>query len=460
MGARLQTTRELGRAVLDLGLAPLRILAYACRRGRLAKAVEEDLNHPAEVQAPRAPEGEELNRLRERGLSICISCAEPSGEIHARSLVKSLRQELKGLGAPEAKFFGLGGTRLRDDGVEIIGDPVSRAAMGADVLRVLPFYLGLITDMARALEERRPDVLLLVDSPALHVPLGRIARRLGIPVLHFVTPQYWAWAPWRVGGYRSAVDLALTILPFEPPWFARHNVPTAHVGHPLLDVLESVKQSEPGAATPDTRSPRIALLPGSRESVVRRNLPWMLDLLKELRADMGELRVVLPHDRDELRPLLTEIIAEAGAESWTDVTEAGLHSALADVDAAFSVSGTILLDLLHHRLPTVVIYRLKSKWMAALQDRALTVPYFSSTNLLAGRELLREFAFIGDGPRKEVLVELRAILTDIDRRTDDLAGLGEVAARLGPPGAARRAAGHALLMALSAAPKTGPSRPE
>ena len=449
MGARLETTRELCRAGLDLALGPFRVTAYAARRRALTAAVARDLDAPAAVEDPGELDAAARERLLARPLRVFVSCAEPSGEIHALGLVAALRAELDALGAPPPELFGLGGTRLAAAGVDCIGDPVQRAAMGADVLRALPFYLGLVTATARTLVERAPDVVVPVDSPALHVPLGRIARRAGRPVVHFVTPQYWAWAPWRVGGYRAAVDRALTILPFEPAWFARHAVPTAHVGHPLLDALAEVPASRPEVEATPGRAPRLALLPGSRESVVRRNLPWMLTTLSRLRERIPELEVVLAHDRKELVEDLRASVAEAGAADWVHLADGGLHDALTRCDAAFSVSGTILLDLLHHRLPTVVVYRLKRRWMAALQDRALTVPYFASTNLLAGEELCPEFAFAGDGPVESIVAALERLLIDPAHRAATLAGLDRVAERLGPPGATRRAARHALGLAAA-----------
>ena len=459
MGARLQTAREILHGLAGFALFPPRVLAYAFSHGRLTRDLLEDLDAAGEVQEGAELSPAALERLRAKPLLICISCAEPSGEKHARSLVAQMERRLRELGAPPPQWIGLGGQRLAAAGVELIADPVSRAAMGADVLRALPFYLSMVTRVASTLQERRPDLVLPVDSPALHVPLGRIARRLGLPVVHFVTPQYWAWAPWRVGGYRSAVDRALTILPFEPPWFARHGVPAVHVGHPLLDALEHVPSTRPRIDTSAGAPPSVALLPGSRESVIRRNLPWMLMALARVRLDIPQLRIVLPHDHPELEPLLASVLASSGADRWVELVSGDLHGTLGSVDAAFSVSGTVLLDLLHHRLPTVVIYRLKSRWMELVQKRALSVPFFASTNLLAGEELSPEYAFSGEGPTEEVAADLVSRLTDSTVRAQTVQAQERVAHRLGPAGAARRAADHALAVALADTDPRGGSTP-
>ena len=283
--------------------APLRLATYLARRDRLAREVAGDLAMPADVE-----DVSELPSLPERPLRIFVSCAEPSGEIHATNLVESLRLEIAESGGAPPRISGLGSARLGERGVEIVGDPVARAAMGADVLGSIPFYLRLLTSVADHLRRERPDVVVAVDSPALHVPLAHLAHRYSLPVVHYVTPQYWGWAPWRVGSYARAVDLALTILPFEPSWFRRHGVRVAHVGHPLLDALEDAPA---GRADPDP--PVLALLPGSREKVVDRNLPWMLFAASRLRLDLADLEVLILQDRADLESRTRRHVEAAGA---------------------------------------------------------------------------------------------------------------------------------------------------
>ena len=363
---RLAVTSELVSALGEAALTPLRAWAFlvATRRAQAAE-IARDLSAEVEVDEPEALDPA---RFPDRPLRVFLSCAEASGELHALSLLAELRAACAAAGAPEPEVFGLGGERLAAAGVECVGDPVSRAAMGFEgVLGELPFYLRILHASAVALGEREPDVCVPVDSPALHVPLGRLAHRANVPVVHFVTPQYWGWAPWRVDRYRSAVDLALTILPFEVPWFERRHVPTAHVGHPILDALEGVPSTRPS-----DESRELVVLPGSRAKVVERNLPWMLDVLERLRHRHRDLRVVLPHARPELGSLLERHVTPERAD-WVRVETGDLHACLARARAAFSVSGTVLLDLLHHRLPTVVIYRLGSPTRrAALYGKLLT----------------------------------------------------------------------------------------
>ncbi len=430
---RLAVAKECARALGAGLLLPLRAAAFLPTRARRLAELRGDLAAPRATDEPPA-----FTPPADRPLSVFVSCAEASGELHAKSLVEALRAELAAAGAPEPRFCGLGGERLREAGVETVGDPVARAAMGAAAARGVGFYVRLLTGVASRFRAEPPDLCIPVDSPALHVPLGHLAHAYGVPVVHFVTPQYWGWAPWRVASYRRAVDLALTILPFEPAWFERNGVPTAHVGHPLLDALEGV---DDGRAPEESRT--LALLPGSRASVVDQNLPWMLTVAARLRLSLLDVDVVLPHDRPELSARIRGHLKNAGAD-WVRLETGDFHGSLARAHAALTVSGTVLLDLLHHRLPAVVVYRLGGGLSTWLAHRFLTVPWFSSVNLLAGEEVYPEFGFHGGGPREAVAAALVRAFEDAEWRARCRRGLDEAARRLGPPGAARRAARHAL----------------
>lgn len=448
LAPRTAVALEVARAVGDLVLLPARLVDFVFRRDALAAELSDDLTRGGPQQWDQL----QRQQVPNRRLRLFVSSAETSGEIHAAGLTEVLRRRLTEAGALEPELVGLGGKRLRAAGVDTLDDPVARATMGlGGALAALPYYLGLLERSARALADC--DLAVLVDSPALHVPLGRIARRAGVPVLHLVAPQYWGWAPWRVAGYRGAVDRALTILPFEPAWFGRHGVPTTHVGHPLLDALPAQvpPPDDPGRTA-------IALLPGSRRSVVERNLPWMLAVLRGVRGRLGEIEVVLPHADTELVPLLRAHVERAGACDWVRLEPGNLHASLARSRAAFSVSGTVLVDLLHQRLPTTVVYGLSSELWRRLSTQALLPPWFALPNLLAGGQVLPEFAFSGDRRRAEVGAALERCYNDEAWRRQCLIGLERAARRLGPPGALERAAAAALDLLAEPRPQPSPAQ--
>jgi lipid-A-disaccharide synthase len=442
---RAAVALELMRALGALALLPLRVLDFSVCRTQLQSELERDLARPVPpVSAPA------LGPLPDRPLRVFVSCAEASGELHAESFVNALRAELGAAGAPAPEIFGLGGERLAAAGLRQVGDPVQRAAMGfSGMAGALPYYLRLLSRTAAELRAARPDVCCLVDSPALHVPLGRIARRYALPVVHFVTPQYWGWAPWRARAYKGAVDRALTILPFEPAWFARRGIPAVHVGHPLLDRLQGVERGRPAD---DGGARVLALLPGSRAGVIELNLPWMLRAAGRLRAAHPEAEIVVAQADPAMAELCERLVGEHSAEAGPVNVARDLHGTLAHARAALSVSGTVLIDVLHQRLPAVVIYRLSGRRAAWMKAHLLTAPYFASINLLAARAVVPEFCFAGDGPRAEIEGALLALWSDAEARRACRAGLALAAQRLGPPGASARAAAHALALATRATP--------
>lgn len=441
MSPRFAARLELARAVGGALIVPFRYLVHRFGRAKEMRRIADEVR----AGAGRLENAQPVAFPKDRPLRVFLCAAEASGEIHAASLAKEIRRRAQEAGAPEPLITAIGGERIRALGIETIEDPVARAQTGFDgVLQSLPYYVGVLEHGARHVRDTVPDVVVPVDSPALHVPLARMARRYGAPIVHLVAPQYWGWAPWRVGPYAKAVDLALTILPHEPAWFARHHVHTRHVGHPLLDALADVP-----ATRPKLESKTLALLPGSRAGVIRRNLPWMLGALEDLLRSDPDAKVTVLQSDPEHRELIDGILAEQASPERAVVrlVIGDLHAHLADARAAFAVSGTILTDVLHHRLPAVCVYRIKGRMEEWMYRNVLTCPFFASTNLLAGREVIPEHCFRGDGPAQEAARQLVDIWADGPARDAMMSGLDEAAERLGPPGAIGRAAGHVLRVA-------------
>jgi lipid-A-disaccharide synthase len=428
---------ELARAAGNALLLPLRIgqcLGAGARRRRRRRV---------ELEAFQAVENAALERLPGRALRLFVASAEASGEHHAVRLIQALRAELAARGAPTPTILALGGARTRALGIETLGDPLARAAMGLDPLRSLSYYRRLLLETGARLADFRPDLVIPVDSPALFVPLARVARAAGLRTAHHIAPQYWAWAPWRVKAYRESFEHALTILPFEPAFWAAHGVATTHVGHPALDGLPPA----PPADDPARRA--LVLLPGSRAGVIERNLGWMLATARELHRRHPNLPIVLAHAHVELRATLAAALRAARAEDWVELALGDLHATLTRARAALSVSGTVLIDLLHQRLPAAVVYRVGNPFSSWAAPHLLDVPWFSSVNLLARAPVYWEACFHGKGPREACLAHLEQALFDPAVRAATLETLAAAAQRLGPSGATGRAARRLLSLAAA-----------
>ncbi|MDA1266642.1 MAG: hypothetical protein O2816_16300 [Planctomycetota bacterium] len=435
-------SRELRRAFGGLAIAPLRLFEFFLEREVHVARSADCLDAP--TPAWNTPE---VVIPTDRPLRLFLSCGERSSEVHARRLVEATNAVVGKAGAPAPVWVGLGGRDLAAAGVRTLADPTAKASMGAQgISGQLGFWRGVLTAAGEGFRDARPDVATFVDAPALHLPMARIARRFGVPTLHHVTPQYWAWAPWRVKPYRRVMDRSLSILPFENDWFERHGVEVAYVGHPQQDVLSELPTPPP----PDDAGRRtIALLPGSRSKEVEHALPVMLRAVAAAR--LGDAPVVVLQGSDQHAELIRDLIRAEGSAAKLVVGDP--HAELPRARAALATSGTVLLDLLHHQLPTVVLYALTGKLRSRFASWLVTVPYFAGPNLLAREELLPEVAFPAEAPPEPSHVGrlLARCYNDARWRHSLAHGLERAARRLGPAGAAQRAAAH--LLDLATAPR-------
>src|ERR1044071_4733743 len=206
--------------------------------------------------------------------SLMIVAGEESGDAHAASLVRGLRER-----APEARFefFGStgarlrgagGGSRMREAGVEAVVREDDLAITGVlEIARALPRFASAYRSLKRAALTRRPDAVVLVDWPDFNLALARALHRRGLRVVYYISPQLWAWRAHRVRQVRRDVDLLLTILPFERDWYAARGVTHVEfVGHPLAGAVHPrLTRAEFRARHGlDPAEPVVALLPGSR----------------------------------------------------------------------------------------------------------------------------------------------------------------------------------------------------
>jgi lipid-A-disaccharide synthase len=358
---------------------------------------------------------------------VFVSCGEHSGEEHAIDLARALRAA-----RPDLELIGFGGHLLAESGVEVAANLVDHAVMGfRAVVGRLPFFAGVLARFLELCETRRPDAVVLLDNPGLHLILASEARRRGIPVLYYICPQYWAWAPWRIRRFARAVDGALALLPFEPEVFEAHGVSTGFAGHPMLGRLPPPH--------PEPRPPLVALLPGSRRKEIAHHVRGMLDVWRRFHQRHPEARAVLPQPS----AALAERVRAAAGGPWPDDVELRVGDAapvLAQARAALVKSGTSSLQAALCRTPAVVVYRVDSALQVRLGRVFVTTPWFAAPNLVLGRRALPEILFHGFAGWDQALAELSDLFVAGQARQQQLAALDELRLRLQGPGMAREAA--------------------
>jgi lipid-A-disaccharide synthase len=373
---------------------------------------------------------------------ILISAGEASGEMYGAELIRALRRHDLTL-----EFFGVGGQRMRDAGCDTVVDAKDLAVVGiTEILIHLPKIYGLFHKLIAEAERRRPDLAIVIDSPAFNWRVARQMKKRGVPVVYYVAPQFWAWRQGRVKLLRKYISKALVIFPFEEKFYRDRGVDAVFVGHPLADLPAPAINREAYAAERklDLTKPWITLMPGSRIKEVSMNLPEMLCACDLLGTGNEYLLPVAP-TLD--RRLLAERIA---GRPITLVPEAlpALHHSRAGIVA----SGTATVEAAMMTTPFVMVYRVTPLTYALGKPR-VKVPYFAMVNLIADAEVVPELVQ-DDFTAENVAAELRKILPDGLPRTSMLEGLTRVKARLraAEPSDTRPAAERAAEIVLKSLP--------
>jgi lipid-A-disaccharide synthase len=370
-------------------------------------------------------------------MRILISCGEPSGDLYAGALAAELRARV-----PSIEIIGLGGARLQAAGATLSGHFTGLTVTGlTEVVSVLPrswrMYRRLVSD-ARA---RRPDVFVAIDFSGFNFRLMAALRRLGIPVVYYVSPQVWAWRSHRIQTMKRLVDRVLVIFPFEVSVYERAGVPVQFVGHPLVDLARAEQPRASFLAglglRPDART--VALLPGSRPNELQRIAATMAESAAIIRARVSGVQFVVARAPNLPGSLFAPFPPDVA------IVEGKTDDVLAASDVVITASGTATVQAALHGKPMVVVYRV-SPLTYRLGKPLVKLDTYAMVNLVAGRRIVPELIQM-DFTAERVAHEAIALLTDADRHASTCEALRDVCQRLGTPGASGRAADAILEVA-------------
>lgn len=344
--------------------------------------------------------------------------------MHAARALKALKKCIP------VDAFGMGGEMLSTAGMELLVDIEQHSVMGlVEVLHKYPKLRSHLSLLRKALKDRQPDLLLVVDYPHFNMKLAAAAKTLGIPVVYYIAPKVWASRPSRLQELKKIVDHMAVILPFESDVFNDAKIPNTYVGNPLLDNRELLS-ARAAEHTVDNR--KVALLPGSRKSEISYLLPVMLDAAEKLTERYPEASFVIPVaetvDREQVasecdsRELNIELIASNG------------YQQIAACKLALVASGTATLELAIMGLPMIVVYKMNHLSYAVVR-RWLTIDLVSLTNIIAGREIVPEI-LQEEATGENLFSEAERLLTDHNAYRQQKADLERVYQSLGTSGAA------------------------
>ena len=366
--------------------------------------------------------------------NILIVSGEPSGDLHASNLVKDLKS-LK----PDIKFFGLGGNLCKEAGVEIDFDITKLAVVAlVDVWKNI-FTIGRVfKGLLKKVDLKKCDLAILVDYPGFNLRLAKELKKRNIPVIYYISPQVWAWAPERIEIIKKCVAKILVFFKFEEDLYKKNGINAEFVGHPLLETVRpSLSKDEilKKYNLADTKK-IIALLPGSRAMEVKMLLKIMLGTAKKISKDMKDVRFVVVKYRGLSSELYEKIVKDSGVE--IKMIEGDVHNILAAADFAIVASGTATLETAIIGTPFIITYKTGLINYIAYKIVA-KIKVLGLVNVISGKVIVPEFLQYDATPEKLARASLD-ILNNPAKKAAMLSDLKAVKNSLGTPGARARAA--------------------
>jgi len=311
--------------------------------------------------------------------------AEASGDQHGAALVWALRERF-----PHLQVYGLGGDSMRAAGVETLFDVQALNVVGVvEILAKVPAGLRMAYRLLHEAVRRGTHVVVLIDAPGFNLTFARFAKRAGLSVVYYISPQIWAWGQHRVKRVARYVDKMLTLFPFEVPFYTAAGVDAEYVGHPLLDHLHHLPSAAQAAHSLglNAQYPIVALLPGSRRQELHSLLPMMLAAFQRIQQRLPQAQGIIPVAptlaMGEVQRLLTHYPIPM------TVIQGQSQTALRAAHFALVTSGTATLEAGLIGTPMVVVYKMHpvTTWLAR---RVLCIPYIGLVNIVAGRPLVPE----------------------------------------------------------------------
>lgn len=337
---------------------------------------------------------------------IMIVAGEASGDMYGARLVEEARRL-----QPDVSFLGIGGERMREAGVSTLVDAAEMAVVGlVEVIAHFGVIARAFMAMRNIILRDPPDLLILIDYPDFNLLLARVAKRAGVKILYYISPQVWAWRSGRVHKIASLVDHMAVVFPFEVPYYERVGLPVTFVGHPLVDMVRpTMSAAEARSACglhPERRT--VGLFPGSRRGEVKRLFPVILETAKRLQGRFPDVQYVLPIasslSKEEFEPL----IAESGLK--ITLVEGRVHDVIQSCDAIVTVSGTVTMEIALLGVPMVIIYKV-SPLTYFIGMRLIRVDHIGISNIVSGERVVPELTQHDAEPGR-ISDELARMLTD------------------------------------------------
>ena len=373
---------------------------------------------------------------------VLIVGGEASGDLHGANLVRAIK-DLN----PDIRVQGIGGKNMEEAGVEILIPSSDMAVVGlTEVFSRLNTIIRASLNLKSLLKKSPPDLLILIDYPDFNINLARTAKKCGVPVLYYISPQVWAWRRGRVKKITERVDRMAVILPFEEEFYLKNtkDIRVDYVGHPLMDIIPEYRDRDDIKTSLGIKEggPVLGLLPGSRNEEIKNLLPSMIGAAEILSTRFNNIKCLLP-----IAPTISpDLIESMTGRSVPEVIvwDKDMYSALSICDLALVASGTATLETAIMGVPMVIAYKISpmSFWIG---KKIIKVRHIGLVNLVAGEEVAPE-VIQNEVSAQGLADKALKILENEDLKADMVKKLNMVKERLGGPGAAKRTAQIAMEM--------------
>jgi lipid-A-disaccharide synthase len=370
-----------------------------------------------------------------QGTNVMIVAGEASGDLHGAGLVGKML-EIK----PTLNFYGIGGSKMREVGVELLANAADIAVVGVtEVFSKIGNFVKIIKKLKISLDELKPALVILIDFPDFNLNIvARAAKKRKIKVFYYISPQVWAWRKGRINQIKKLVDKMAVILPFEVDTYAAKGFTVNYVGHPLLDMVKtnfSKSQARLHFGLCENKT-TIGLLPGSRTAEITKLLPEMMRAAQIISEKIPNTQFILPLADTLEEKTVTDIISGSGIE--VEIVSGCTYDALSCCDLAIVTSGTATLETGLLGIPMVIIYKV-SLLSALIGMMVVNFKNIGLVNIIAGKTIVPELIQL-DANGQRIAAEALAILLNEAKRAEIIEELAAVRARLGSSGAAIRAA--------------------
>jgi len=359
---------------------------------------------------------------------------EASGDLHGAHLVK----EMLSLD-PTLQFYGVGGEKMKNEGVELIADSKEMAVVGiTEVLLKLKRIYQIYRKLKNSLAANSPSLVILIDYPDFNLRFAREAKRKNIPIVYYISPQVWAWRKGRIKKIGRLIKKMIVIFPFEKTIYEEAQIDVDFVGHPLLDSIRSQFSREEAFQQFSLTSgvTTIGLLPGSRMSEVKRHLPQMIGAISLISKQINPVQFIIP-----VAPGLDlgEVQNFVGSKRENiRVVENNIYDVMRISDVVIVASGTATIEAAIMGAPMIVVYRV-SPLTYLLGKMLIKVKNIGMVNIIAGKTVVPELIQKDVTPEK-ITSAVVQILENPSKQEEIKKELSNLKEKIGNPGASLRAA--------------------